>query len=128
VWNEPATLRLLRPGGAEQYDAIQVSPSGDGPEVAGVTMGQLLEEAQFPRIDILKADIEGAEVQLFGGNLGWLEKVGAIAIEFHHDSRTQSAFDALMRQHGFDVVCADGHTVLARRRVVHSAGAETGKA
>jgi hypothetical protein len=60
-------------------------------------------------------DIEGAEVELFKGNLDWLLKVRAIAIEFHRDSRNVSAFDRIMADYGFSILVDGAHTVLATR-------------
>jgi hypothetical protein len=67
----------------------------------------------YEMLDILKVDIEGAEVELFKGDVGWLSRVRAIAIEFHDDSREVSGFDRLMRDHGFRVLDSNPHTVLA---------------
>ena len=65
------------------------------------------------RISILKVDIEGAEVELFQGDLEWLTHVGAIAIEFHKNARAHCSFDEIMREYRFSIVADTSHTVIA---------------
>jgi len=55
----------------------------------------------------------GAEVQLFEGDMAWLDRVGCLAIEFHHTTRADTDFDALIARHGFYIVSDDSHTVVA---------------
>jgi FkbM family methyltransferase len=88
---------------------------GYGASIKGLPIDRLFEAAGFERVDLLKSDIEGAEVELFKGDLGWLDRVGAIAIEFHGDSRESTRFDEVVGARGFRVLDAGGHTVLAVR-------------
>jgi hypothetical protein len=77
-------------------------------------MASLFRAGQFEQADLVKVDIEGAEVGLFQES-GWLERTRAIAIEFHGDSRRQTGFDDKVRQHGLRIVDETEHTVLAIR-------------
>jgi hypothetical protein len=61
----------------------------------------------------VKVDVEGAEIELFKGDLDWLNHTGAIAIEFHGNARAVCNFDNIVHQYGFAVQAEDGHTVLA---------------
>jgi len=61
-------------------------------------------------------DIEGAETELFKGDLSWLARVNAIAIEFHGESRMASHFDDAMQEFGFCIYNEDRHTVLAVKK------------
>ena len=81
-------------------------------------MNEVLARSGFPYADLLKVDIEGAEVELFRGDLTWLDRTNAIAIEFHQDSRRESRFDAIMQEHGFDIDDSHRHTVLAIRHSI----------
>jgi len=114
VWNENIALAVAMPSESE-FNNIQVGVAGAGAAVDGMTMTGLLSRCGFPHIDLLKVDIEGAEVQLFDGDVSWLERVRAIAIEFHGHSRTESRFDETMDEFGFSVVRTAHHTVVARR-------------
>jgi FkbM family methyltransferase len=66
-------------------------------EVPVVSMRTLL--ADLDRVDLLKIDIEGAESELFRGDLSWLEKVKAIIIEFH--SGCETALAPIIEAEGF---------------------------
>ena len=78
-------------------------------------MAEIVAESTFDRIDILKIDIEGAEVQMFRSDLGWLDRVRSILIEFHGNSRAESKFDSIVKHHGFRIREEDWHTVVAVR-------------
>jgi FkbM family methyltransferase len=60
---------------------------GSDPEresVESMTLDDLFRRFDLDRIDLLKVDIEGAEIALFGeGDVGWLAKVRTIVIEMH---------------------------------------------
>lgn len=81
----------------------------------GFPITRIIHDSGFDNVDLLKVDIEGAEVELFKGDLDWLRRVGAIAIEFHHDSRQVSRFDEIMGMYQLRIYDQDPHTVLAVR-------------
>jgi FkbM family methyltransferase len=67
------------------------------------TMNSLLAEVRFPRIDFLKVDIEGAELQVFGeGDTGFLESTKLCATECH-DDRCSDTFVQCVKRYGFSV-------------------------
>jgi FkbM family methyltransferase len=48
------------------------------------SMPRLLCDVQFPRLDLFKCDIEGAEVDVFlNGDLSWLQQTRCVLIELH---------------------------------------------
>ena len=52
--------------------------------VPGLGVTDLLQRFNAPRVDLLKIDIEGGELQLFGPESEqWLDRVDLIAIELH---------------------------------------------
>jgi FkbM family methyltransferase len=52
--------------------------------VPGLGVNDLLHQFSAPRIDLLKIDIEGGELELFGPEAEqWLDRVDLIAIELH---------------------------------------------
>jgi FkbM family methyltransferase len=121
VWraDEPVALGLP-PDGPDYgagFDSIRVGPDhgSGGPTVPGLTPATLIERSGFPRVDLLKMDVEGAEAELFRGDTGWLDRVRAVAVEFHGDSRERSGFDAAVTDRGFAVRTLNEHTTLATK-------------
>jgi len=51
--------------------------------VRAVTLTELFDEHNLDWVDLLKIDIEGAERDVFMGDLAALDRVGAIAVELH---------------------------------------------
>lgn len=48
-----------------------------------MTLEMLMKKTGLMTIDLLKVDIDGAEIELFKGDCSWLRNVGVIAIELH---------------------------------------------
>ncbi|HEX4609793.1 MAG TPA: FkbM family methyltransferase, partial [Urbifossiella sp.] len=119
VWHEDTTLDLSPPPDGVGFDAIQVTiATADGMRqpTPAYTVGTLMRTAGFPRIDILKIDIEGAETAVFRGPTDWLARVNTIAVEFHGDSRSESGFDAVAGAAGFRIEDDEApNTVVAYR-------------
>ena len=117
VWSEERRLAPHPAPATPKSNAFRTlaAPDGAGSSIPGYHMSQLLEMAGFDSVDLVKVDIEGAEVELFRGDLSWLERVVGIAIEFHGETRRESGFDGIMRDRGFTVVDANSHTVIAHR-------------
>jgi len=119
VWSQETHLKIIRPESAGHVNQISVKPIGSGigdyMPVQGMTIQQIIEKAGFDFIDVLKVDIEGAEVELFKGNTDWLNRVRWLAIEFHQGSRKESNFDVLMSERGWKILDESAHTVVATR-------------
>jgi FkbM family methyltransferase len=63
-----------------------------------LTMEQLIERAGIERIDVLKCDVEGAEVELFADCASWIGLVDCMVVECHADVMTaESLMQALAR-------------------------------
>ncbi len=119
VWGTHQRLAPNQKVPADRYStfAVRVASAGEPSVVEGYTMTEILEYSGFDRVDLLKIDIEGAERELFSTeDLSWLARVGAIAIEFHENSRNASGFDDKMERNGFEILQSEhDHTVLARK-------------
>lgn len=117
VWDAECRLHA-DPATTSYSNALAARPAepGHAGEFSGYPMAEIIRRSGFAGIDLLKVDIEGAERQLFSGDISWLDAVGAIAIEFHDTSRTDARFDAVMAAHGFRIVDDGAHTVVAARR------------
>ncbi len=95
VWSHACRLVVeARPG--EEW-GVQVRPARA--DEAGDVEAIGLADLGLPRIDLLKVDIEGSEVELFGhGAEAWLPHVGHIAIELHGEA-AESAFRAALAEY-----------------------------
>ena len=119
VWG--CETRLVGQGkiGADDFSGFTVSApnaeSAGAAEIRALTIDQIIDAAGFDKIDLLKVDIEGAEAELFRGDIAWLQRVGALAIEFHGDVRRQCRFDDLAKANGFRIVVDNRCTLLAIR-------------
>jgi FkbM family methyltransferase len=95
VWHEDTTVDLSPVPWGAGFDSFTVSAAAELRQpVPAYTVETLLKTAGFPRADVVKIDIEGAEVRVFRGPVGWLARVNALAVEFHGDARRESGFDA----------------------------------
>jgi FkbM family methyltransferase len=87
VWSAPGPLVVERGtfgDGAEWSYQVRPSRADEKPDVNAVTVSDLLAAGGFPRVDVLKVDIEGAESEVFGPTAaGWLRLVRNLAIEIH---------------------------------------------
>lgn len=122
VWDRDTPVAFLPPdsiGHVNQGTVCAVDQLATPPDPAnvcpGYTLPTLFAEAGFDTVDLLKIDVEGAEVGLFAGCGGWLPRVKVLAVEFHGSSRQESGFDAAVREHGFRVTDESPHTVVACR-------------
>lgn len=85
---------------SEKY-AFQVIEGNDG-NIDAYTIPSLLQKYKLPRIDILKIDIEGAELELFSNNLDWIYKTKCIIIELHDLIKPKSTKTFFKAIHKFD--------------------------
>lgn len=80
----PVDLNLS--GNTESSSLLPLSaePSSMVVRVEAVTLPTFLQRQQIPRVDLLKVDIEGAEIRLFQSLPDQLlVQIGQIAVEFH---------------------------------------------
>lgn len=53
------------------------------PGISAITFAKFFKDAGIKKIDILKIDIEGAEIEMFSGDCSWLSHVRVLVIELH---------------------------------------------
>jgi FkbM family methyltransferase len=101
AWSRPATLRLLRGTffvGREWATQVDESIEEEGTS-AGVQawdVGSLIDMSGGRTVDLLKVDIEGAELSVFGESArSWLGRVKNICIELHGKDCEEVFFAAL---------------------------------
>jgi FkbM family methyltransferase len=86
LWSEQKPLALIDHGlGLRGYMVSEVnSNTADTFTVQSTSLVKLIREHNFPRIDILKIDVEGAEKDIFEKNYeDWLPITQCIIIELH---------------------------------------------
>lgn len=86
LWHIPVPLKIANP--RDGKFAFRVEASGKETDLPSITMGELMALYDLPFIDILKMDIEGAEKEVFSGQIDWLSRIGVIAIELHDHIKT----------------------------------------
>ncbi len=113
IWstNDQISISVPTPGA---FSRATVGEAGEV-LVRSCRLETLLEQEGIDHVDLLKVDVEGAEVEMFRSADAWLGKIQALAIEFHDDSRSQCHFDDAMARHGFQIMQASDHTVYAVR-------------
>jgi FkbM family methyltransferase len=97
VWPTSTDLQLVRGHFRDKLDwSNQVKPAEDKTAdiIRGITVPELLAEAQQDKIDLLKIDIEGAEKELFTGDTSWLSQVRNLCIEIHDERCRQAVMNA----------------------------------
>lgn len=68
--------------------AFEVTETDDeSNSVSAVTINEIVLHYNFPRIDILKVDIEGSEKEVFEANTEWAGKVKNVIVEIHENMR-----------------------------------------
>jgi FkbM family methyltransferase len=114
LWRQTARLRIANQGAPGW--AIRVEEDPQGPiDARGV--GSLLDEAGAERVDVLKVDIEGAEVEVFGDEAGtWLDRVDVVMVELHEMFRPGSAASirATLERAGF-ALASSGEFLIGTR-------------
>jgi FkbM family methyltransferase len=91
VWNKETNLKGSEKYGTEKWmfsveEVSNTESEGESKKdlMPAVSIAGLMQTFQLPTIDILKIDIEGAELELFSTNTEyWLPKTKCIVIELH---------------------------------------------
>lgn len=78
LWSTKTRLSIQNPNAPKT--AIRVGEGDDG-LVPTITIPEIVQK--HGRIDILKIDIEGAELELFAADTKWLDDVRCLIIELH---------------------------------------------
>ncbi len=99
VWSESVPLAFAEHygDGREWAVAVRETRHREHGTVRGVDMRTLVDSQT---IDLLKIDIEGAELEVFSGDCSWLQNVKNIVIELHGPS-CRTAFDTAVSPHSF---------------------------
>lgn len=101
VWNRKANIAVDNSDASNYGFSFHEVDSQTEDAVKAVSIKDIMEQYSFDRIDILKIDIEGAEIELFKNNYDdWLPSVRVLIIELHDRMRkgcSKTFFDALSK-------------------------------
>ena len=97
IWSEKTNLKLKESTDNLSWGIrVELPKADEHSDVQTTTIPDLMEEYDFPRIDLLKLDVEWAELNIFKYNYEkWLPKTKNIVIELHDDECKQVFLDAL---------------------------------
>ena len=102
---EHSGQQLLRFSGNPTCSALDTSQMHEhthSVEVRCMTVGELLKEASWEWVDLVKLDIEGAEEVVLTRNNDWLSSVHALIMEIHPTCSVESITQNLSR-HGLEL-------------------------
>ncbi len=108
LWNHEGLIHLSGPLGEQgQWNkwGTTTIENGPGEQVQAVSVRSLIDQFRLSRIDLLKVDIEGSEVEVFS-TYDWLPFVKALVVETHDRFRVgcSGAVDAATGE--FQKTCA----------------------
>ena len=95
VWPVSTPLRIRRGAfgdGREWSFQVEECPPGEVPDVNGIDLGSLFASRT---VELLKIDIERAEIEVFSHPCPWLKLVRNIVIELHDDECSEAFHRAL---------------------------------
>jgi len=85
LWKSDGELRIVDPGlGKWGFMTAEKSVDDElAPKTRALTLKSIMRDHEISHIDILKVDIEGAELEVFGESLGWIDSIDTIIAELH---------------------------------------------
>ena len=104
LWHSQGLISLTDPGlgnhGFQTSDS-PVSTELAGESVHATTVVDLMHEAGWQTLDLLKLDIEGSEKEVFDSSGPWIDRVYAIMAELHDELRPGCSVSFTSATQGF---------------------------
>jgi FkbM family methyltransferase len=127
AWSERTRLRLSRDtfGDGREWSTQVRSPADGSPgEIEAWDVGTLIDMAGVEQVDLLKVDIERAELVLFGDTAkSWLPRIRNICIELHGPDCQEVFFHAL-KDFDYELGHSDELTVCRNLHLKKPAGTQ----
>lgn len=80
--------------------------------VPGITVDAVMRDFKMEKVDLLKIDIEGAELEVFGECSRWLNVVKVIMVELHDEIKPGSSEAFHKATRGFSESTLKGETIM----------------
>lgn len=97
LWSKTGRLDLSH---TAAWDSVSVRQAQGGTDCQGISMPDLMRSHAVTTVDVLKLDIEDAELSPFSTQCDtWLSQVRTIAIEIHSRSSLEAVMAATRRHH-----------------------------
>jgi FkbM family methyltransferase len=120
VWSKEALLQTTRGFRDSEGWSVQVEESQGGDNsIKGYTVAQLMKLGDFPQIDLLKVDIEGAEKYLFESeeSTAFLRFVKLLCIEIHEEACPASQITKWLDHYGFSYFVSGEHLIAKKNKI-----------
>ncbi len=102
LWSRKTRLRIVDPDKGTWGFRVEEDVAQGGMEAIGMEDAMRLLDASH--IDVLKIDIEGAEIEVLGDSGSWLRRVGAMIVELHDRYRPgcTAALESALEGYSFE--------------------------
>ncbi|WP_034057272.1 FkbM family methyltransferase [Lacinutrix jangbogonensis] len=123
LFNKHAFFKVENPYEATNSFVIKEVNQDDNYDVEAVTVSQIIKDKNWDTVDILKIDIEGAEMELFESNYqDWLPKVKVIYVETHDRMKPKCAYTVIKAINEFNdfilYTCTEGTLVFFNKALM----------
>lgn len=123
LWSESGLIGVVDSGtGAWGFRTEASSEALVTNSVRAATLDELLDEYGFDHVDLLKMDIEGAEVEVFADTSEWIDRVNVVVAELHERYRTGCLRNFYNGTPGFPVEWTHGESTIVARQGWATAG------
>lgn len=118
LWNQATEMTVLDPGRGPWGYITQEAVFSDSQDhrIQGITVSDIMHEYNIDMLDILKLDIEGAEIEVMEGAEDWIQKVNILMAELHESYRTGCILSFAMNTTSFDQRVDRRETIILRRK------------
>ena len=118
LWNRRANLQINNPEELPWAFTVSEAIQGGSSTIEGIGVADLLRDFNWPQVDLLKMDIEGAELEvLSSGTDEWINRVRVLTIEIHYQRvGCWEAFNRIAEQNPFALKWAGEYAVLSRKQ------------
>ncbi len=123
LYNKHAFFKVKNPYNATNSFTLKEVTKNENHDIEAITISQIIKYKNWDTVDILKIDIEGAEIELFKSYYEeWLPKVKVIYIETHDRMKPKCAYTVIAAINKFDnfilYTCTQGTLVFFNKALM----------